>query len=134
MTRAVAHLQRRLGHLQIPFINSFAVFVVGRAYDQIRQAICIPKLNVKIVGSSAGLSDFGDGATHQSVEDVALMRSLPNMTVISPCDALEEGRAVRAIADYLGPVYLRLSRSEMPVVTAEGDSHDRPVEQADRRG
>ena len=71
----------------IPFINSFAVFVTGRCYDQIRQAICLPRLNVKVVGSSAGFSDFGDGSTHQSVEDMSLMRSIPNMTVISPCDA-----------------------------------------------
>lgn len=104
---------------KIPFINSFAVFVTGRSYDQIRQAICIPRLNVKIVGSSAGLSDFGDGSTHQSVDDISLMRSLPNMTVISPCDALEVKKAVRAMVDYDGPVYLRLSRSDMPVITAE---------------
>jgi transketolase len=103
----------------IPFINSFAVFVTGRCYDQIRQAICLPCLNVKIVGSSAGLSDFGDGSTHQSVEDISLMRSIPNMTVISPCDALEVKRAVRAMVDYHGPVYLRLSRSDMPAITDE---------------
>jgi transketolase len=103
----------------IPFINSFAVFVTGRSYDQIRQAICLPRLNVKIVGSSAGLSDFGDGATHQSVEDISLMRSIPNMTVISPCDALEVKKAVRAMVDYDGPVYLRLSRSDMPAITDE---------------
>jgi transketolase len=104
---------------RIPFINSFAVFVTGRCYDQIRQAICLPCLNVKIVGSSAGLSDFGDGSTHQSVEDISLMRSIPNMTVISPCDALEVKRAVRAMVDYHGPVYLRLSRSDMPAITDE---------------
>lgn len=104
----------------IPFINSFAVFVTGRSYDQIRQAICLPRLNVKIVGSSAGLSDFGDGSTHQSVEDVSLMRSIPNMTVISPCDALEVKKAVRAMVEFDGPVYLRISRTDMQTITDEG--------------
>jgi transketolase len=102
---------------KIPFIHSFAVFVCGRAYDQIRQAICTARLNVKIVGSSAGLSDFGDGATHQSVEDVALMRALPRMTVLSPCDAFEVKKAVWATAELEGPVYLRLSRNDMPPLT-----------------
>ncbi|MGA2658632.1 MAG: transketolase C-terminal domain-containing protein [Verrucomicrobiota bacterium] len=102
---------------KIPFIHSFAVFVSGRAYDQIRQAICTTRLNVKIVGSSAGLSDFGDGATHQSVEDVALMRALPGMTVLSPCDALEVKKAVWAMAEFEGPVYLRLSRNDVPLLT-----------------
>ena len=74
---------------KIPFANTFAVFASGRPYDQIRQSISIGKLNVKIIGSSAGLSDFGDGATHQSVEDIAIMRAIPNMTVIAPCDAIE---------------------------------------------
>src|SRR5512137_3133641 len=66
---------------KIPFTNSFAVFAAGRAYDQIRMGVCVPKLNVKIVGSSAGLSDFGDGSSHQTVDDLAIMRVLPNMTV-----------------------------------------------------
>jgi transketolase len=102
---------------KVPFIHSFATFAAGRAYDQIRQAICTAQLNVKIVGSSAGLSDFGDGATHQSVEDVALMRALPNMTVLSPCDAFEVQKAVWAMAELDGPVYLRLSRNDMPWLT-----------------
>lgn len=103
----------------IPFINSFAVFVTGRCYDQIRQAICLPRLNVKVVGSSAGFSDFGDGSTHQSVEDMSLMRSIPNMTVISPCDAVEVKKAVRAMVEYDGPVYLRICRNDMPTLTDE---------------
>lgn len=82
---------------RIPFVNSFAVFVCGRAYDQIRQAIALAKLGVISVGSSAGLSDFGDGATHQSIEDISLMTALPNMTVISPSDALDVEQALPLI-------------------------------------
>ena len=95
---------------KITFTNSFAVFAAGRAYDQIRQGIAIPKLNVKIVGSSAGMSDFGDGATHQSVEDVAIMRAIPNMTVLVPADAPQLKAMVKWMVDYDGPVYLRVSR------------------------
>lgn len=109
---------------KIPFAHTFAVFITGRAFDQIRQAICIARLNVKIVGSSAGLSDFGDGATHQTVEDIAIMRSIPNMTVICPCDAIQVKAAVRAAADYEGPVYLRLSRLDMHDITGEKDSFE----------
>lgn len=105
---------------KVPFANSFAVFASGRAYDQIRQTISIGQLNVKIVGSSAGLSDFGDGATHQSIEDIAIMRAIPNMTVICPADANEAVAATTAIADYQGPVYLRLNRNDYPNVTPEG--------------
>ena len=98
---------------RIAFVNSFAVFASGRPYDQIRQGVCIGNLNVKIVGSSAGLSDFGDGATHQAIEDVALMRAIPNMTVIVPCDGIETAQAVRALTAHDGPVYLRLSRNDV---------------------
>ncbi len=97
------------------FTNSFAVFSTGRAYDQIRSSICIPRLNVKICGSSAGLSDFGDGKTHQSVDDIALMRVLPGMTVFSPLDAVETAKIVRAMADTKGPCYIRLNRNDLPV-------------------
>jgi transketolase len=105
---------------KVPFANSFAVFISGRAYDQIRQTIAIGKLNVKLVGSSAGLSDFGDGATHQSIEDIAIMRSIPNMTVICPADANETVEATKAIADYNGPVYMRLNRNDYDNVTEAG--------------
>ena len=98
---------------RIAFVNSFAVFAAGRPYDQIRQGVCIGKLNVKIVGSSAGLSDFGDGATHQAIEDVSLMRAIPNMTVIVPCDGIETAQAVRAMSEHDGPVYLRVSRNDV---------------------
>lgn len=104
---------------KIAFANSFAVFASGRPFDQIRQGVSIGRLNVKIVGSSAGLSDFGDGATHQSVEDIAIMRAIPNMTVIAPCDGIETAKAVRAIAEYNGPVYMRLSRNDLEDVFPE---------------
>lgn len=103
---------------KIPFAGSFAVFAAGRAFDQIRQTICIGKLNVKICGSSAGLSDFGDGATHQSVEDLAIMRAIPNMTVLCPADANEMASAVRAAADWDGPCYIRANRNDYPNTTA----------------
>ena len=105
---------------KIPFTNSFGVFAGGRAYDQIRQTIAIGKLNVKICGSSSGLSDFGDGATHQCVEDMAIFRAVPNMTVICPADANETREAVKAIAQMKGPCYLRLNRNDYPNVTEEG--------------
>lgn len=104
---------------KIAFVNSFAVFAAGRPYDQIRQGVCIPGLNVKIIGSSAGFSDFGDGSTHQSVEDIAIMRAIPNMTVIVPCDGIETKKVIRAVAEYKGPVYVRLSRNDIPDVFPE---------------
>lgn len=107
------------GH--IPFINSFAVFVAGRGFDQIRQSIAVPRLNVKICGTSAGLSSFGDGASHQAIEDVAIMRALPNMTVLVAADAVETKKMVKAMVDFDGPVYLRLNRNDVPVVTREED-------------
>lgn len=107
---------------KIPFVNSFAVFVTGRAFDQIRQAICLANLNVKINGSSAGLSDFGDGSTHQTVEDISIMRSIPNMTVLAPCDAFQVKAAVREMAKYKGPVFLRYTRNDMVDLTSETDS------------
>jgi transketolase len=102
----------------IPFASSFAVFATGRPYDQIRSSVCIPNLNVKICGSSAGLSDFGDGKTHQSIDDLALMRVLPNMKVFSPADAAEAEKIVKAMADIPGPCYVRINRNELPDVTA----------------
>jgi len=106
---------------KIPFTNSFAVFAAGRSYDQIRQGICLPKLNVKIVGSSAGLSDCGDGSTHQTVEDLALMRAIPNLTVLVPCDGTETRKMTRAIAAYHGPVYMRLTRNDVPAIFPENE-------------
>ncbi len=109
---------------KIPFTNSFAVFAAGRAYDQIRMGICISSLNVKIVGSSAGLSDFGDGASHQTFDDLAIMRVLPHMTVLVPADANEVRSMTRWLAASRGPAYLRVSRNDMVDVT----SPDTPFE------
>lgn len=101
----------------IPFVHAFAMFMAGRGYDQIRNSICYPGLNVKCVGTHAGLSVGEDGATHQCIEDIALMRAIPGMTVICPADANETRAAVQAIAAYHGPVYLRLSRLPVESVT-----------------
>ncbi|MBR0368154.1 MAG: transketolase family protein [Clostridia bacterium] len=105
------------GH--IAFASTFAVFASGRPYDQIRSSVAIPRLNVKICGSSAGLSDFGDGKTHQSVDDIAIMRVLPNMKVFSPADYFETKKIVKAMAAIDGPCYIRVNRNDVPVVTAE---------------
>lgn len=104
---------------KIAFVNTFAVFASGRPYDQIRQGVAIGKLNVKVIGSSSGLSDFGDGATHQSVEDVAIMRAIPNMTVLVPCDGIEVKKAVKAAVEHEGPVYIRFSRNDMEDIFPE---------------
>jgi transketolase len=101
---------------KIPFASSFAVFATGRAYDQIRTSVCIPGLNVKICGSSAGLSDFGDGSTHQSIDDLALMRVLPNMTVFSPVDTIETEKVMDAMLQIDGPCYLRVNRNDLPIL------------------
>lgn len=100
----------------IPFAHAFAMFMAGRGYDQIRNSICYPHLNVKCVGTHAGLSVGEDGATHQCIEDIALMRAIPGMTVICPADAIETRAAVVAIAAYEGPVYLRLGRLPVDIV------------------
>lgn len=104
-----------MGH--VPFANSFAVFASGRPYDQIRSSVAIPRLNVKICGSSAGLSDFGDGKTHQSIDDITIMRVLPNMKVFSPADAIETTKIVKAMAEIPGPCYIRVNRNDLPEVT-----------------
>ncbi len=104
---------------KVAITNSFAVFAAGRAYDQIRQGVAIGSLNVKVVGSSAGFSDFGDGATHQSVDDVAIMRAIPNMTVLVPADGPQTAAMVRWMVAHDGPVYLRISRNDLPELTGE---------------
>lgn len=100
----------------VPFTHAFAMFMAGRGYDQIRNSICYPHLNVKCVGTHAGLSVGEDGATHQCVEDIALMRAIPEMTVICPADAIETEAAVKAMSEYEGPVYLRIGRLPVDVV------------------
>lgn len=104
---------------KIPFASSFAVFATGRAFEQIRNSICYPNLNVKIAATHAGLTVGEDGATHQSVEDLTLMRALPNMTVISPADGVEAKKAVKAAALHKGPVYLRFGRMAVETIFDE---------------
>ncbi|GMB01724.1 transketolase family protein [Pelosinus sp. IPA-1] len=99
---------------KIPFVSTFAMFAAGRAFEQIRNSICYPKLNVKIAATHAGLTVGEDGASHQSIEDISLMRSIPNMTVIVPADAEETRKAVAYAATYDGPVYIRLGRMSVP--------------------
>ena len=102
-----------------PFASTFAVFASGRPYDQIRSSVAIANLPVVICGSSAGLSDYGDGKTHQSVDDIAIMRVLPHMTVLSPCDAVETRKMMHAVLKHDGPVYIRINRNDLPVLTKE---------------
>ncbi len=104
----------------VPYCNSFAIFLTGRCYDQVRIQVAYPALNVKLVGSSAGLTQGPDGASHQSLEDITLMRALPNMTVVVPADGLETRQATKAIAAHPGPVYMRLGRYPTPPVCGEG--------------
>ena len=100
-----------------PFTNTFAIFAAGRAYEQVRNSIAYPGLNVTVVGSHGGPSVGEDGATHQMMEDLALMRAVPGMTVVNPCDANEMKQAVEALVEYKGPAYLRLGRSAVETVT-----------------
>jgi len=101
---------------KIPFACSFAVFVTGRAWEHIRNSICYPNLNVKLVGSHAGILTGEDGATHQALEDIAIMRALPNMKIISPADATEMYLAMDEILKDFGPTYIRLGRGDVPVI------------------
>ena len=101
--------------------STFAVFATGRCYDQIRQSIAYPRLNVKIVASHAGITVGGDGASHQTAEDIALMKVIPNMRVVVPADAIEAKKATRAIIEADGPFYMRMGRSDVPTITKEED-------------
>ncbi|MCR4431774.1 MAG: transketolase family protein [Tepidanaerobacteraceae bacterium] len=101
---------------KIPFASTFAIFAAGRAFEQIRNSICYPNLNVKIAATHAGITVGEDGATHQSVEDMALMRAIPHMVVINPADAEEAKQAVRAAALHKGPVYLRFGRHPVETI------------------
>jgi len=99
-----------------PFLNSFAMFLTGRAYDQVRLQLCYVPMNVILAGSSAGLTQGPDGASHQSFDDIALMRGLPNMTVLVPADGTETEKCVWAAVDVAGPVYIRLGRYQTPII------------------
>ncbi len=104
---------------KIPFASSFAIFATGRAYDQVRNTIAYPGLNVKIAATHAGVTVGDDGGSHQSIEDIALMRVIPGMTVLNPADATETEKLIYAAAEYQGPVYIRLGREPMPTVFGE---------------
>ncbi len=104
---------------KIPFITSYAMFCPGRAWEMIRTNICLNEVNVKIIGSHTGVSVGPDGATHQAIEDIAIMRPIPNMTIIAPCDALEARKATVALLDVDGPCYARFAREKTPVFTTE---------------
>ena len=106
---------------KVPFISSFAMFAAGRAYEQVRNAIGYPHLNVKIGATHAGISVGEDGATHQCLEDIGLMREIPGMVVINPADDVEAKAAVKAAAEYEGPVYLRFGRAACPVINDRPD-------------
>ncbi len=109
---------------KIPYASTFAVFAAGRAYDQIRNSVCYPKLNVKICATHAGVTVGEDGATHQMIEDISLMRTLPNMTVISTSDDIQTKWAVKEISKINGPVYLRLSRLATPIIYDENQKFE----------
>ena len=106
---------------KIPFACSFSQFITARALDQLRVAVCYQQLNVKIAGSHGGLSVGADGATAEALEEFTVMRSLPNMTVIVPCDSVQAKQATLAAADYAGPVFLRLGRNPIPIITSPND-------------
>ncbi|MDQ0150759.1 transketolase family protein [Eubacterium multiforme] len=101
---------------KIPFVSTFAMFAAGRAFEQIRNSICYPRLNVKICATHAGLTVGEDGASHQAIEDLSLMRSIPNMTVINPCDGVETDAVIKAVAEFNGPCYVRLGRAAVNII------------------
>lgn len=109
---------------KIPYASTFAVFAAGRAYDQIRNSICYPNLNVKICATHAGITVGEDGATHQMIEDISLMRTIPNMTVLSTSDDTQTKWAVKEISKIKGPVYLRLSRLATPIIYDENQKFE----------
>lgn len=106
---------------KIAFVSSFSIFATGRTWEQIRNTICYSGLNVKIVATHSGVSVGPDGASHQCIEDISLMQTIPTMTVIEPCDAVETRKSIFAAVDYKGPVYIRLGRAAIPVITKQED-------------
>jgi transketolase len=119
---------------KIPFVSSYAAFSPGRNWEQIRTTICLNQTNVKIVGSHAGVSVGPDGATHQMLEDIALMRVLPNMMVVAPADSVEAAKATIALASHKGPAYIRLAREKTPVITTDSTPFSLSKAQVLRRG
>ena len=109
---------------KIPYASTFAMFAAGRSYDQIRNSVCYPNLNVKICATHAGITVGEDGATHQMIEDISLMRTIPNMTVISTSDDIQTKWAVEEISKLNGPVYLRLSRLSTPIIYEENQKFE----------
>ena len=105
----------------VPFAASFAVFCPGRAFEIVRNGICYSNVNVKLCGSHSGLTSAADGGTHQAIEDIAIMRSLPNMTVFSPCDYNQAKKMVEAMYNINGPVYMRTARIATPILTSEDE-------------
>ncbi len=108
---------------KIPFASTFSIFASGRAWEQVRQAVCYPRQNVKIVATHGGITVGPDGPSHQATEDVSLMRSIPNMNVVVPADAYETAAAVRRAAEYNGPVFIRLARGKFPVIYDESKTY-----------
>ena len=106
---------------KVPFASSFAMFAAGRAFEQVRNSVGYPKLNVKIGATHAGISVGEDGATHQCNEDIALMRTIPGMVIINPSDDIEAKAAVKAAYEYVGPVYMRFGRAAVPVINDNED-------------
>lgn len=106
---------------KIPFVSSFSIFATGRVWEQVRNTICYSGLDVKIVATHSGVSVGPDGASHQCIEDISLMQTIPTMTVIEPCDAIETRKAILAAVDYKGPLYIRLGRAAVPVITKKDD-------------
>jgi len=104
---------------KIPFVSSYATFSPGRSWDQLRVSVCYSQANVKVAGAHTGVTVGPDGATHQALEDVAITRVLPNITVVVPCDYIEARKCVVALGNMMGPAYFRLGRSKTPVITAE---------------
>jgi transketolase len=119
---------------KVPFVSSYAAFSPGRNWEQIRTTICLNETNVKIVGSHAGVSVGPDGATHQMLEDIALMRVLPHMVVVAPADSVEAEKATLALAHHRGPAYLRLAREKTPVITTDKTPFSLSHAQVLRRG
>ena len=108
---------------KIAFVSSFSIFATGRAWEQIRNTICYSGLNVKIVATHSGVSVGPDGASHQCIEDISLMKTIPTMTVVEPCDAVETRKAVLAAVAHKGPIYIRLGRAAVPVITKKEEPY-----------